>query len=466
MSGQRNTRWGLLVIPLVIVVSSCAARGPLKLSLMPTQAASGTNRAVGVNSDVALESLYPSLTYDIQGDLSLDRISGFAWSIVQRPKSKVAFRELAKSLGVEGDIVKNEKNSFTIGVDEKTGRGMWLWVDDAGSWWSYSNGSTATAVTGCVKTPVEASPDGSPGDSIDPGCVVVEPPKPKNLLSEKDALLRTYTVMAAAGYNLAAFDVRATKSDWSTDVTGVLLIAGVPTNIPVSMSFGENGVLSYASGPFVYVKRANGYYLVTPQEAVKRLSEPRFASWNGAARIAADMVVGAPNVDSPDSSEPIVVPITGVRYSLMQVTLSNLTTLLIPAYTYSNSDGDVGTVIAIKDEYLLFDETPTSLEPGPVPVPITDGGGSGGSSGGSSGSGGAPTPEPLPPDEPQAVGVEAARKLIGLKESEALKVAAANRWTVRIAARDGESFMLTTDYSPSRVNLSILEGLVTAVSIG
>lgn len=462
MAGQRITKWGMLVVPLVLIVSSCAARGPLKLSLMPTQAASGANRAMGVDSDVALESLYPSLTYEVQGDLSVDRISGFAWSIVQRPKSKVAFRALAKSLGVKGDIVKNEKNSFTIGVDEKTGRGMWLWVDDAGSWWSFSNGSSATAVTGCVRTPVEVAPDGSPDDATDPGCTVVEPPKPKNLLSEKDALLRAYTVMAAAGYNLAAFDVKATKSEWSTDVTGVLLLAGVPTNIPVSMSFGEDGVLTYASGPFVYVKRANGYYLVTPQEGVKRLTEPRFASWNGAARVAADVAVGAPTQGSKDGQDPIVVPITGVRYTLMQVTLSNLTTLLIPAYTYTNSDGDVGTVIAIKDEYLLFDETPTSLEPGPVPVPITDGGGSGSSSG----SGGAPTPEPLPPDEPQAASVEAARKLIGLKEAEALKVAAANRWTVRIAARDGESFMLTTDYSPSRVNLTIVEGLVTAVSIG
>lgn len=463
MSTQSMIRRTFVLVPLMLVVASCAARGPLKLSLMPTQASSGANRAVGVDADVALESMYPSFRYEVQGDLSVDRISGFAWSIVQRPKSKVAFKALAKTLGVEGEIKKNEKNSFTIGVDDKTGRGMWLWVDDAGSWWSFSNGSTATAVSGCARKPVEVSPDGSDTSSdgsVDPGCEPTEPVKPKNLLSEKDALLRAYTVMAGAGYNLAAFDVKATKSDWSTDVSGVLLISGVPTNIPVSMSFGEDGVLTYASGPFVYVKRANGYYLVTPEEGVKRLTEPRFATWNGAARVAADVAVGAPDVDSKDQSEPVVVPITGVRYTLMQATLSNLTTILIPAYTYTNADGDVGTVIAIKDEYLLFDETPTSLEPGPIP--ITDGGGSGSSGG----SGGSPTPEPLPPEEPQVVTVDAARKLIGLSEAEALKVAASNRWTVRIAGRDGESFMLTTDYSASRVNLTIMEGMVSAVSIG
>jgi hypothetical protein len=42
----------------------------------------------------------------------------------------------------------------------------------------------------------------------------------------------------------------------------------------------------------------------------------------------------------------------------------------------------------------------------------------------------------------------------------------ANGWVVRIAARDGEFFMLTEDYSENRVNLSVKSGKVITITIG
>jgi hypothetical protein len=59
-----------------------------------------------------------------------------------------------------------------------------------------------------------------------------------------------------------------------------------------------------------------------------------------------------------------------------------------------------------------------------------------------------------------------AQKLVGLSEAEATKVATGNGWTVRIAMRDGKDFMLTTDYSDTRVNLTVTNGVVTGITVG
>jgi hypothetical protein len=56
--------------------------------------------------------------------------------------------------------------------------------------------------------------------------------------------------------------------------------------------------------------------------------------------------------------------------------------------------------------------------------------------------------------------------LIGLTEAEAQKVATELGWQVRVAMRDGEAFMLTTDYQTNRVNLTITKGSVTFVVVG
>jgi hypothetical protein len=59
-----------------------------------------------------------------------------------------------------------------------------------------------------------------------------------------------------------------------------------------------------------------------------------------------------------------------------------------------------------------------------------------------------------------------AQKLIGLSDDEAQKVADGLGWTVRVAMRDGEAFMLTTDFQTNRVNLTVTKGSVTAVTVG
>jgi hypothetical protein len=411
------------------------------LSLEISQAQSGENRSIASTVDGSAEAIYSQATYEAVGDLSMERISGFAFSVFPKTDTKDAFRELATVFGVPGEVVKNEKNTFTIGVKnadgellKSVGAHMYLWVDNAGAWWSFSSAAPSTSVSSpCAP------------DSVD--CGSFTPAPPTNLLSERAAMNRTIVTLTRALYNTGSYTFTAKKTAWSTEVTGVLTIADIPTNLIVTFSYGENGALIYASGPLVYIKRANGYYMVSPKDAIKRLNDPKYTSWGGATRSAVDV-----SLSGNASAASNIVPITGVRYVLMQAFLTAETTILLPGYTFFNDNGDVGSVIAMEDRYLVFNQGSTTAGTGSSVVnPGTNGGTPGQIE---------PAHGAIPLDETSA------KTLIGLTEEEAGKVATENGWTVRVAMRDGEAFMLTTDYSKTRVNLTVEKTLVTAVTIG
>ncbi len=59
-----------------------------------------------------------------------------------------------------------------------------------------------------------------------------------------------------------------------------------------------------------------------------------------------------------------------------------------------------------------------------------------------------------------------AETLVGQSESNALAAAELAGIIVRVAARDGKTFMLRKDLRPSRVNVTIDDGKVIAASVG
>ena len=425
----------MAVVLGMFVVASCSSVGPLKLNLAPSQAFSGANRTIESATDPALAPDTSNIEYKVFGELSTPRVSGFAFSIGSKPESKEWLRNMALVLNVPGDVIKQSKNTFTIGFNKDTGAGLWLWADDAGSWWSYFPGSdvVTTSTSPCVA-----------GEECEIGQTV----KPKNLLAADEAIARATRFLIQVGFRLNGFRLDATKTEFSTEVTGNMVVSGIPTNLNFSFSYGVDGTLLAASGPLVTIRVANGYYIITPEEGVKRLNDPRYVAMGNGTRAAIDMATSSP---ATSSMAPLTIPITRVEYTLMQTVLANTTTILLPAYTYYNEDGVVGTVIAMKDEYLMFGEMPVNTD---EPSPLNT---AGQPSSGDGSSGSRPSVVATP---------EATELLVGLSEAEATKVAVGNGWVVRVAMRDGEAFQLTADYSESRVNFTIVKGLVTAVSIG
>ena len=440
------------VVASVLLFVACGPSDPLVLSLKSSQVKSGSNRANPAsarNAEDAKLAYAQDVSYSVLNELPDLGDTGAAWSVSPLKENKGTLKKLAIALGVSGEVVKEDTNNFSIGFDDKTGAGLRLYVDVSSAWWNYSSGSVGS---GSVSSPA-CAPD---TECVDAGRPVAELTPPVNLPDEATAIARVTQVLQDAGLRVKLYALSATKTEWSTDVVGTLMARDVSSNISLYFSFGADAKITYASGPLIELKNAGSYPLIAPKDAVKRLSQLQYGLVGPTARSAIDMSVSSPATDG-SASAAIDVPITGVRLALMQTTLTNNSSILLPAYTFTNADGDVGTVLAIEDKYLSYgdSEVTDGADPVPEPKPADPG-----------------SPAVVPgqaenPTNPVAALDDAsAKKLIGLTEAEAQKVATELGWQVRVAMRDGEAFMLTTDYQTNRVNLTITKGSVTFVVVG
>ena len=438
------------VVASALLFAACGTPDPLVLSLKSSQVKSGSNRANPAsarNAEDAKLAYAQDVSYSVLNELPDLGETGVAWSINPLKENIGTLKKFAIALGVPGEVVKEDKNNFSIGVDDKSGAGLRLFIDVSGAWWNYSSGSVGS---GSVSSPA-CAPD---TECVDAGRPVVDPAPPANLPDEATAIARVTKLLQDADLRVKPFSFSATKTEWSTDVVGTLMARDVSSNISLYVSFGSDAKITYASGPLVELKNAGSYPLIPPKDAVKRLSQLQYGLVGPTARSAIDMSVSSP---ATDSSTPvaITVPITGVRLALMQTTLTNNSSILLPAYTFTNADGDVGTVLAIEEKYLSYGDSEVTDGADPVPEPVDPG---------------SPAVVPgqveNPTDPVAALDETSAKKLIGLTEAEAQKVATELGWQVRVAMRDGEAFMLTSDYLTNRVNLTIVAGSVTAVVVG
>ena len=440
------------VVASVLLFVACGPSDPLVLSLKSSQVKSGSNRANPAsarNAEDAKLAYAQDVSYSVLNELPDLGDTGAAWSVSPLKENKGTLKKLAIALGVSGEVVKEDTNNFSIGFDDKTGAGLRLYVDVSSAWWNYSSGSVGS---GSVSSPA-CAPD---TECVDAGRPVVDPAPPVNLPDEATAIALVTKLLQDAGLRVKLYALSATKTEWSTDVVGTLMARDVSSNISLHVSFGSDAKITFASGPLVELKDAGSYPLVAPKDAVKRLSQLQYGLVGPTARSAIDMSVSSPATDG-SASAAIDVPITGVRLALMQTTLTNNSSILLPAYTFTNADGDVGTVLAIEDKYLSYGDSEVTDGADPVPEPKPADPGS-------------PAVDPGQAENPTnpvaALDDASAKKLIGLTEAEAQKVATELGWQVRVAMRDGEAFMLTTDYQTNRVNLTITKGSVTFVVVG
>ena len=369
-----------------------------------------------------VDSVPNTVRFDVRGPLPDlgDRL--LAWSVGRRRKPAGELGKIAFALDIKGVVERIDDNSFVIKDETNPDRFANLFVDEAGGWWTFSNGAQQSE---------PACP--APSD----GCEQQQPS-----LTPGEAIRRTNQILSQADMVPSNYPLSAVQGNGSTVVTGYLTLGGIQTNLATQFIFNAAGDVVSASGPMIAIAMAGRFPILTPAEAVKRLNNPAFALIGAVTRLAADSVSSSPSSSGTSSSET-VVPITGVRFILMETKLANLTHMLLPAYTFFNTDGDVGTVLAITDDHLAFRKNAV-VSTDTVPV-----------SGGD-----------MPPTQAQPLDENSAQQLLGLPESEATKVAMANGWQVRIAARDGEFFMLTQDYAENRVNLSVKRGKVIAITVG
>ena len=402
-------RLSLLIGAVALLLTACASTEPLVLSLADIQNGSGRNRADHF-PDTSLFELPENVNYTLDAAVLPQLPSEMlSWSLTPAKESRAALERMARVLNIPGEVVKHERNSFSIGVPENSDTGLWLWVDVGGGWWSYDSGASSAGGEGAI--------------------------------SADDAIARTKEILRKAEVPTKNVSFSAVQKDETTKVSGIFSLDGIRTNMAIAFTFGSDGSVLQASGPLFDFKEALMYPLLSPQDAVGRLTSNMFTSVH-----TSDVVRSAEQTNG-------TISISGAEVTLMQIVLNNRSSMLLPAYTFTNSLGEVATVLAVADKYLSYGDSIVTggrdSEPTLWPGRVTT------------------TTKPVNTvTVPSVLAQDTVNVLVGLTEANAVKMAADKNWIVRIAKRDAEEFMLTMDYITNRVNLTVIAGVVTQVSIG
>jgi hypothetical protein len=301
--------------------------------------------------------------------------------------------------------------------------------------------ATGTAVLAAT-LPADAVPagtapasDGVAPDVVAPDCPAPNPPV--GVPTKDEALAKAKQMFADWGYDVSTYQFDDAYADqWGASVSASLLLEGLKSPITLSVGFGENSVVTYASGSLATPERGADYPTIGAAAGLERLkAQNQFAGTLEGTGVmkATDNVAAADTGLVPDTAnavapvvDPTVAPcepqaatvdcaetpidtitvtLNSVKPDLTMVWAADNTIWLLPAYTFGSSDGGLYTVNAVEDAFLhQADPAPTStdpvVDPGVVPVPATAP-----VSGGSTGTGPAPgvvggIVDPAPPADP------------------------------------------------------------------
>jgi len=410
-------------------------------------------------------------------------------------KEQVA--RMAAVLGVEGEVRElpaDQGGGWMVGNADYSGANLTVSADGMLSWWFNPDPSVyANSSTGCemrAEPAVEPVADDSTGSGsgttdtvlVDPSTevpVCEEPTPPANVPSATEAEANARQLLLDLGYDPAKYEFETYADEWSASVNAFLMIEGHRSPLTVSIGYGAEGALTWMSGSLATPEAAGEYPLVGTEAGLARLSDGAWMGYYGGGpmvKAATDSVTSESTATEPapgdtpaeppvtDDSvlvdppvcdpaadcvpetylppEPITVHVNDVSLDLTMVWDVDGTVWLLPAYTFSSTDGGMYTVVAVDDAFVQLPDPGLLAEP----MPIEEGSG-----------GEAPAPAAVDPDE-------AAKVLVGVAEDESAKVAEQFGWSVRVVERDGEQLAATMDYRDNRVNVIVEAGVITGIS--
>ena len=474
------------VLPIVSMIALVAACGDDPDGANPPiiRATGGTAMAgaeMAANSPmVGDKMMYRPVEWKfvIGGDLPALDSPAWAWVLAADPRpSDDSLRFLVDYFDISGEFAERtegvgepwEYTTWMAGSTDGSEPSINVSSDAMLSWWYSAGFGNVTAMPECVlPEPVDPAVSGDASSAVaEPAvtpmpCAPVEPPVG---VPSKDEAIATFREMAAAfGYSADDLEIDAWADDWNASVTGWVRLDGVRSPMSMSASYGENGELTWASGVLATPQKFAEYPRVGTSAAIERMTNEYNGMWTGTGgpmargggvaiepAIAVDVTTGPviepmPPVDSvPVEPETITVTIEGVEEELVYVWSEDGAVYLVPGYAFlATQDGYESRylVSAMPDEYVQQAEVPgdVTVDTG---VPGTDGSVTG-------------------VDVPKG----AEQDLVGLTEKAAVEAAESQGWVARVVARDGEEFPITMDYSTARVNLTVVDDIVTEVYVG
>ena len=422
---------GVAIFGLVACGAQESQPQPISFSLdVSTRSASD---AVGApessNSDSKMMVPNYSVKYVVDGELADLGKDASSWRArTDVVASDAALKKIATALGVKSSEVQTSEGDPYLS-------------------WYYSGASTV--------------------GMSDSDQTVVAPPVPENVPTKTEAKTMVQEMLSKMGIEVNDANVEVNGDTYGVWATAWETFDGMRSPMSWNIGLGANGAVTYAQGNFLKFTRGPKYPIVSTTEAVNRLGDPRYSGWFGYGAVSTKAAIAQDMATLP--AEEVVVQtirLTKVSTSLTPVIASDKTLWLLPSYEYATTDGSTVSALALDDKYI--EQTPTTTVPD-NDVNVTTPGAGSGSTGSSAGGtpavdGGAVEPGPVVqaalPTEKDA------KALVGLGEDEAVKIIEGNGWTSRIGSRDGEQFMLTEDYSTSRLTLGIEKSIVVSATIG
>jgi hypothetical protein len=516
----RSRRLALAAVVVVLGLAACGdpntttplADGPPVIQLASGQggAFEAAPAAASIDAADSKMAFFAPTDFVYDGELpALDGPAGswFFASGQQADLDRVA--QLAAALGAEGEVrvlPTDQGGGWAVGPEDYSAPVLTVGSDGMLSW-GFSGAPVTSAGFACVEavSSVDPASDSSVADSSggaagvatpapagEPTTVVVAPdtpvtdcptPQPPPGVPTKDeALAKAKQLFADWGYDINSYEFDEPYADeWSASVNASLLVDGMKAPVTLSVGFGENSSVTYASGYLGVPERGADYPTIGAAAGLERLKEQQSQYLGLGApgvRSATDagVAIGAPEVApdiapcepgpavdcAPIDAEPVTIHLNSVKADLTMVWASDNTIWLLPAYSFGAADGGIYSVIAVQDAFIQQSEPAIVTDPGVDPGLV-------------------PTPETAVAVPPNAAGCatvasgtepalsveQVAEAVVGHCLTDAQKLAERYGYQVRVVRQDGEDLAATADFSESRINVSVKGDIVIeVVSIG
>jgi hypothetical protein len=515
---SRSRRLVLAASVVVLTLTACgnpAASSPTTISSAASPAVIRVSGS-GASGEAAMSASSDSkmaapVTFVYDGDAPDLTAPAASWFFAPNPTiNDDTVRTIAGALGVTGDMVTlpaDQGGGRLVGSPDYTGASVTVGTDAMTSWWySPGPGSTPDDAFGCVVPAIAddavgvGAPDASvpsPDIAVAPPCATPQPPA--NVPAKAEAEQQATEFLRSIGLDPAQFVLDTYADEWGANVNAYLILDGAKSNLSVSVGYGEDGAITWASGFLATPQRGSDYPRIGVVDAVARLNDQWSGEWLGGGYAGvtgvgrAEPAIAATNVGSSDDtvsasdqplppttvdptiaepapvdppapidpavSEPMPIepmPIETVPFEPVTVTLSNPTmsleqiwavdgtVWLLPGFAFTSDDGGTYSIIAVEDQYL--DTASADVPTGDGTDPMTGSAGCAKSS----------------IDVPAAF-VADGSSLVGLCLDTAQKVAETNGFTVRVVREDGVDLAGTADYSDTRINVAVEGGVVTSI---
>jgi hypothetical protein len=344
--------------------------------------------AADAASSTAIYPPWPGRTVFTASGLSDATGRSAAWALdAAAAFSAETAERAARALGLEGRATR-QFGSWVVGSTDGRGPSLTLSPD----------GQASVSFYDPTKDPYMCGTAAAREDAAASGIRCADPgegsaPRGSAAAGQMRQLLASMGIDRQVEIETTEYNVPETGGPRMTSVTAYLVLDGTRAGLTWSANLVANGTQSFY-GPLAALVGLGDYDVVSENDAVRRLGDPRFgftggpiialedtAAQSGAgsgadaarealvdpAETAPDRQVAPEPSDGPNpptTPEPgsripwpvTEVTITKARLGLAQQTLPDGATVLVPAYELSDGDGRTWSVIAVADSALDFAE--------------------------------------------------------------------------------------------------------------